>query len=166
MESTSIGWTIDRVTSADELDGVVEVERQSFSSPWTREMFAWELEHSDVSRLYVIRTPTHPVAGFCSFWMIYDELHVNNLAIRPECRGRGLGSALLRHVLELGVERGVRQATLEVRRSNAGAQALYRRMGFREVGVRRAYYTHPVEDALILWWQAPPPTTTGRGGAA
>ncbi len=159
-------WTIDRITSADELDGVVEVEQRSFSSPWTRSMFAWELQNSAVSRLYVVRTAEFPVAGFCSFWLVYDELHINNLAIRPECRRRGLGRALLDRVLEIGVAQGARRATLEVRRSNRAALALYEQAGFRQAGLRRNYYTGPVEDALILWWQAPCSTTSSRGGVA
>ncbi len=159
-------WTIERITSADELDGVVDVERRSFTSPWTRAMFAWELQNSDVSRLYVIRTAGFPVAGFCSFWLVYDELHINNLAVRPECRRRGLGRALLDRVLEIGVQHGVRRATLEVRRSNRAALALYEQAGFRQAGLRRNYYTGPVEDVLILWWQAPCTTTSGGGDVA
>ncbi len=129
-------------------------------------MFAWELQNSEVSRLYVIRTREFPVAGFCSLWLVYDEMHINNLAVRPECRRRGLGRALLDYVLKVGVQRGVQRATLEVRRSNRAALALYEEAGFRQAGVRHKYYTAPVEDALILWWQAPGRTTTGRGRVA
>lgn len=143
---------------ARDLDGVLEIEQLSFTNPWTREMYERELEHSRVSRVYVLRENGR-ILGFCSLWLILDELHINNLAIHPEGRGRGLGSVLLKRVLEEGAREGAKRATLEVRRSNEPARRLYRRMGFEMVGTRRNYYTSPVEDALILWHEgliAPP----------
>ncbi len=77
-------------------------------------------------------------------------MHINNLAVHPDCRGRGLGRRLLTGALAAGYAMGIRRATLEVRRSNVVAQQLYAGAGFRVVGVRGDYYTHPVEDALVL----------------
>ena len=82
-----------------------------------------------------------------------DELHINNLAVRPSLRRRGVASALLRHILAEGARRGAIRATLEVRRSNEAARVLYERFGFSVSAVRHDYYTHPVEDALVLWRQ-------------
>ncbi|HEY7791822.1 MAG TPA: ribosomal protein S18-alanine N-acetyltransferase [Vicinamibacterales bacterium] len=135
---------------ATDLDGVLDVEEQSFTNPWTREMYLNELAHSRVARVYVLRAEGR-VIGFCSVWLILDELHINNLAIHPDARGRGLGTLLLDRVLGAAAQDGARRATLEVRRSNDTARRLYRRMGFEMVGTRRNYYTSPVEDALILW---------------
>ncbi|MEQ1896373.1 MAG: ribosomal protein S18-alanine N-acetyltransferase [Vicinamibacterales bacterium] len=135
----------------EDLTGVLEVEAQSFTNPWTREMYQWELTNRDLCRIYVVRTPEHRVAGFCAFWLVFDEIHINNVALRPSCRGLGLGSALMRHVLAEGRRLGARRATLEVRASNAGARRLYERLGFGVAGTRRNYYSSPVEDALILW---------------
>jgi ribosomal-protein-alanine N-acetyltransferase len=135
---------------ATDLDGVLEIEHLSFTNPWTREMYESELANSRVSRVYVLREDDH-VRGFCSLWLILDEIHINNLAIHPAARGRGLGTRLLGRVLEEGAREGARRATLEVRRSNEAARRLYRRMGFELVGTRRNYYSSPVEDALILW---------------
>jgi ribosomal-protein-alanine N-acetyltransferase len=84
-------------------------------------------------------------------WIIFDELHINTLAVHPGLRRQGLASLLLRHVLEDAVRRGADKATLEVRRSNEGARKLYERFGFEVGGVRKEYYRQPVEDALILW---------------
>ena len=134
-----------------DLDEVLAIERASFTNPWTREMYLSEFEHSRVSHFYVVRDEEGRVAGFCSIWLVLDELHINNLAIEPEVRGRGWGAALVTHVLREGTRLGARRATLEVRRSNEPARRLYRRMGFELVGTRRNYYTNPVEDALILW---------------
>lgn len=135
---------------AADLDGVLEIEQLSFTNPWTREMYESELAHSRVSRVYVLRDAGR-LLGFCSLWLILDELHINNLAIHPDARGQGLGTRLLARVLEEGAREGARRATLEVRRSNEAARRLYRRMGFELVGTRRNYYSSPVEDALILW---------------
>ena len=148
-----IARAIERLSLSDaaDLDAVVEVERASFTNPWTRDMFTWELENWAVSYLYVARTEQFPVAGYCCFWLVFDELHVNNLAVRPECRSLGIGTQLLVAIMNDGRQLGARRATLEVRRSNEGARRLYERLGFRIAGTRPKYYSAPVEDALILW---------------
>ncbi|MDE3156776.1 MAG: ribosomal protein S18-alanine N-acetyltransferase [Acidobacteriota bacterium] len=142
---------ITAMDQARDLDAVLAIEQASFTNPWTREMYLSEFAHSRVSHFYVVRDDEGEVAGFCSIWLVVDELHINNVAIRPESRGRGWGAALVTHVLREGARLGARRATLEVRRSNEAARRLYRRLGFELVGTRRNYYTHPVEDALILW---------------
>jgi ribosomal-protein-alanine N-acetyltransferase len=91
------------------------------------------------------------IAGFCSFWLVLDEIHINNLAVRHEYQGQGLGPALLTHVLQAGASRGAERATLEVRPSNAPARRLYERLGFEVAATRPNYYVNPQEDALILW---------------
>ena len=147
----SIPWTIEPLTSRVDIDAVLAIEEASFTSPWTREMYLAELENTGVSFFYLAKTPLGEIIGFCSFWRVVDELHINNLAVMPDLRRRGIGSTLLDFVLKQGVELGARRATLEVRRSNEAARRLYERLGFSVAGVRQAYYTHPVEDALILW---------------
>jgi ribosomal-protein-alanine N-acetyltransferase len=134
-----------------DLEGVLEVEAESFSSPWTRDMYAWELQNRSVCHIFVVRTPDCPVAGFCAFWLVFDEIHINNIALRPRFRGQGLGTSLMHHVLAEARRLGALRATLEVRASNEGARRLYERLGFYVAGVRRHYYSNPVEDALILW---------------
>jgi [ribosomal protein S18]-alanine N-acetyltransferase len=146
-----MNWTIERLVDATDVAGVAEVERRSFSNPWTEEMLAAEVRNAEVAHVYVIRTPEAPVAGYASFWLVFDELHINNVAVSPELRGRGLGTALMEHILRQGELIGGRSATLEVRRSNEDALRLYQRLGFRITGIRPRYYTNPVEDALILW---------------
>jgi [ribosomal protein S18]-alanine N-acetyltransferase len=135
----------------DDLAGVLEVEHETFTNPWTREMYSWELQNRSVCHIFVVRTPDCRVAGFCAFWLVFDEIHINNLAMRPRFRGVGMGTALLHHVLAEARNLGARRATLEVRASNAGARRLYDRLGFYVAGTRRNYYSNPVEDALILW---------------
>ena len=148
-------FSIEPLADDRDLEGVLEVEQESFTNPWTREMYAWELQNRSVCHIYVVRTPEHPVAGFCAFWLVFDEIHINNVALRPALRGRGLGTALIRRVFDEAARLGAKRATLEVRASNLGARRLYERLGFYLSGTRRNYYTKPVEDALILWRDLP-----------
>lgn len=144
-------WQIDALTSPEQIDGVLAVEEASFSHPWTREMYLQELQNRGVSFCFFARDETGRVVGFCSFWRVLDELHINNLAVLPDVRRGGIASALLERVLREGARLGAQRATLEVRRSNEPARLLYERFGFSIAGVRRAYYSDPIEDALILW---------------
>jgi ribosomal-protein-alanine N-acetyltransferase len=102
----------------------------------------------------VLRAPFEDVAGrvlgYCVFEVVADEMHVHNLAVHPRHRGRGLGRVLLRQALGLGAGRGAQSALLEVRQSNWPALHLYRSLGFHATSIRRDYYVHPVEDALVL----------------
>jgi ribosomal-protein-alanine N-acetyltransferase len=149
--SADAGFTIEPFSGEADLDGVLEVEAESFTNPWTREMYAWELQNRSVCHIYVVRNRDYAVAGFCAFWLVFDEIHINNVAIRPPFRGQGIGTMLLQHVLAEGRRLGARRATLEVRASNDGARRLYERLGFHVAATRPHYYSSPVEDALILW---------------
>ena len=142
---------ITTMTSADQIDSVLAIEEASFTSPWTREMYLSELENRNVSYCFLASYDEGPAIGFCSFWRVLDELHINNLAVLPDFRHRGIGAELLAFVLRYGAGLGARRATLEVRRSNTPALMLYDRFGFTVAGIRRDYYTNPQEDALILW---------------
>ena len=148
-------WTIEPLTSADDLDGVLAVEHAAFTNPWTREMYEAELKNAGVSFIVLARAGSGQVIGFCSYWRIYDELHINNLAVLPDWRSRGIGTALLTRVLSEGAASGAVRALLEVRRSNTQAQRLYERFGFAVAGLRRHYYSQPIEDAVVLWCALP-----------
>ena len=95
-------WAIDLLHDERDLDGVLEVEGESFSNPWTRDMYVWELQNRSVCHIFIVRTPECRVAGFCACWLVFYEVHINNVAIRPAYRGLGMGTALLRHVLAEG----------------------------------------------------------------
>lgn len=142
---------VERLRDDLDLDGVIDVEAASFLRPTSRDWYVNELARPDVCYIYVVRIDSVRVAGFCAFWKIADQIHINNLAIRPDLRGRGLGRLLLTQVLQDADAMAAPSATLEVRRSNTPALRLYERAGFRVTGVRPSYYTHPVEDALVLW---------------
>lgn len=144
-------YWIEPLADDRDLEGVIEVEAASFTNPWTRDMYSWELRNRSVCHILIVRNEDCWVAGFCAFWIVFDEMHINNLALRPQFRAQGIGTALLRHALGEARELGARRATLEVRASNDPARRLYARLGFYVAGTRRNYYTNPVEDALILW---------------
>ena len=141
---------IDRITSPADLAAVLEIEEASFNNPTTREWYERELERPEVCFIYVLRTLEAPAAAFCAFWRVADQAHINNLAVRPELRQRGLGSQMLKAVIAEARRLGARTLSLEVRRSNVAAQHLYLRAGFQQEAVRKSYYTQPVEDALVL----------------
>jgi ribosomal-protein-alanine N-acetyltransferase len=148
------GWYIEPLTSPDDVEEILAVEEASFTNPWTREMYLAELENPEVSHLYVARDEARCIVGYCAFWLVGDELHINNLAVAPARRRAGVASALLTHVLQEGRRLGAIRAILEVRRSNTVALRVYERFGFTVTGVRPGYYSHPVEDALVLWRDA------------
>jgi ribosomal-protein-alanine N-acetyltransferase len=142
---------IEPLSSPSQIDDILAVEEASFTSPWTREMYVAELSNTGVSYFYLARADDGQVIGFCSFWRVLDELHINNLAVLPAHRRAGTGTDLLLRVLADGAALGAKRATLEVRRSNEAAQKLYEKFGFTVAGVRRLYYSSPPEDALVLW---------------
>lgn len=139
---------------AEDLPQVLGIEVRSFSLPWTREMFANDLARPDVADMLVARVPGRggpaPVAGYICTYHLTDELHINNLAVDPRWRRRGVARALLRAALERGRRQRASRAILEVRVSNLPAQALYRAFGFETAGTRHCYYAYPTEDALVM----------------
>ena len=144
-------WLIARMHPTNDLDAVVALEATCFTNPWTREMIVWEFEHSDVSHFFVVRVAEHGVIAYCSFWLLFDELHLNNLAVQPAWRRQGAATALLTELFREGARLGAHRATLEVRPSNTAALRLYERLGFTVAATRRDYYTNPAEPALVLW---------------
>lgn len=142
---------IEPLAGPEDLDAVLAIEEASFTKPWTRDMYLAELQNEGVSFCYLAKDAGLGVLGFCSFWRVLDEMHINNLAVHPARRREGIGTALLIFVMKEGARLGARRASLEVRRSNEVARHMYERLGFLPAGVRRAYYTNPVEDALVLW---------------
>lgn len=141
---------ITRLSAGDDLGEIAALQARAFTNPWSVESLRWELANTDVARLYVVRQDQQ-LAGYCACWVILDELHINSLAIDPQYRRHGLASTLLRAVICDAVASGATKATLEVRRSNVAALALYGRLGFAVEAVRADYYQQPREDALILW---------------
>lgn len=139
--------TIAKMT-LDDLNGVMEIEKLSFISPWTERFFEEALA-SPVSLSLVLRNSTQPI-GYIILYSVADEAHILNIAIHPGFRGKGCASSLIEHVIGCCKKRGVHQFFLEVREGNVAAINLYRRFGFEKIGKRKKYYTETNEDALIM----------------
>lgn len=151
LPETPAKIVVRRATTPADLSAVDRLQRQTFTNPWGVDALRWELEHTDVARLYVAEAPSGEVVAYCACWMVFDELHINSLAVDEAWRKRGVARRLLIDVLGEAVRAGARTATLEVRESNAAARRLYEGLGFRVEATRRDYYQHPREDALVLW---------------
>ncbi len=145
----SLDFTVARLAGPEDLDGVLAIDQESFSRPWTRQMYEDDLRNPQ-SRIYLARTGDGRAVGYCAVWLILDELHINNVAVSNAARRQGVGTVLVRHAMSRAAEEGAVVATLEVRRANQAARELYGRLGFRQTGVRGRYYDLPVDDALIL----------------
>ena len=135
--------------NADHLDEVAELERICFSTPWSRNMLAEELDNA-LSAFLVALDDDGRVVGYAGLQVVLDEGYITNVAVRPECRRNGIAAKLLQVFLDFAQANGLSFLTLEVRASNYGAIALYGSRGFRSVGRRKNYYEHPKEDAIIM----------------
>ncbi len=133
----------------DDVSAVHEIERLSFATPWPAYAFEQELKGNRLAR-YVVARAGERVVGFAGLWLMVDEAHITTFGVHPDWRRQGIGRQLLLNVAELSVAIGARRMTLEVRVSNAAAQALYRSFGFEIVGRRPHYYTDDGEDALVM----------------
>ena len=153
MSSSTPPATLERFTFARmesaHLDEVVAIERMSYTNPWPKEAFLHEIDVNPFSRP-TVAIESGGLAGYCVFWLMFEHLHVQNVAVHPRCRRSGLARALLVRALGEGRDRSVHEAFLEVRRSNVVAQKLYRSLGFEPSGERKAYYSRPREDALLF----------------
>jgi ribosomal-protein-alanine N-acetyltransferase len=135
----------------EDLPAVRTIEALSFSNPWSDNTFRGEIQNTSVSvPLVVVRKPGEEVVGYIIFWQIRDDVQVNNIAVHPDSRGLGLGEALMRFAIAKVRAAGATFMTLEVRQSNAAATALYKKLGFEVLGVRKNYYTKPDEDAYFM----------------
>jgi ribosomal-protein-alanine N-acetyltransferase len=133
-----------------DIDRVLEIEDKSFATPWSRDAFVNEITNNQYA-VYVVLEDESQVIGYCGMWLVIDEAHITNIAVLPDYRGKKLGEALLRKVMEIAAEMGAKTMTLEVRVSNIVAQGLYRKLGFEYGSIRKSYYTDNQENALVMW---------------
>ena len=133
----------------EDVPAVHDIERLSFNSPWPEYAFEQEIKSNRLAR-YVVARAGQTIAGFAGVWLMVDEAHITTFGVDPDWRRQGIGHQLLLSLIELAQVLGAARMTLEVRASNAPAQALYAAFGFQVVGRRRAYYTDDGEDALVM----------------
>ena len=131
----------------EHISQVAELEKELFSAPWDEKSLKSELDNP--LSLWLVALLGDRVAGYVGSQTVLEESDMMNLAVRPEFRRQGLGRLLV-NTLIYELETDSHCLLLEVRQSNEGAIALYRGLGFRQVGRRPNYYKRPTEDALIL----------------
>jgi len=141
-----------RQMKLDDLDEVLGIEQYSFPTPWTRTVYENDLKNNPRSRFFVALNNSEDgeLLGYIGNWVIEDECHVGTIASKREFRGRGIAEALLIHTARAALAEGVTYIILEVRENNFAAINLYRKLGFKQVGLRRRYYRDTGEDALLL----------------
>lgn len=141
-----------RRMTRDDLDEVERIELAAHRHPWTRELLARELDHDWSTVLLAVSDDggRESIFGYIVFWFVHDEIHVLNVATDPVRRRRGAARLLMLEAERLGRQRGAQLSTLEVRRSNDAAIALYRGLGYRQVGMRPRYYSPDGEDAIVM----------------
>jgi [ribosomal protein S18]-alanine N-acetyltransferase len=140
---------LDRMRPED-LDEVLAIERASFTMPWSRGAFLYEMQQNRVARCWVGRDDDGRVAGYLCLWEVADEVHITNVAVRPNVRRQGIARALLSSVVDNARARAFKIVVLEVRPSNHNALTLYESFGFKVVGRRHGYYYDTGEDALVM----------------
>ena len=133
---------------AKDLAQVLGIEIASFTKPWTSDGFITELERKPAICLVAREGPD--VLGYLVFWVLHPEIHILNIAVRPDLRRNGLGGLLLDYLLDYASEIGVEEIFLEVRPSNLSAFNLYQKKGFVVNGLRKNYYAEDHEDALLM----------------
>jgi ribosomal-protein-alanine N-acetyltransferase len=134
---------------SQDIFSVLEVEKRSFTIPWSEEMFRIELQNPNC--LYFVAEISNVIVGYVGLWIIVDEGHISSIAVDPSYRRLKIGRALMQNIFDIAQKKQLKGLTLEVRASNIGAIELYKSFGFKTEGRRKAYYSDNQEDALIMW---------------
>lgn len=134
----------------DDLDEVMVIENENFSVPWTETGFFTFLMRQDALFLVAEEENTKEVVGYCGIVMAADEGDITNVSVKKELQGQGIGTLLVKELEQRMQEFGVVSIFLEVRQSNIPAITLYEKQGFERMGIRKNYYTDPVEDAITM----------------
>ncbi|MDD8026583.1 MAG: ribosomal protein S18-alanine N-acetyltransferase [Acidobacteriota bacterium] len=137
---------------AEDLPQVLFIERQSFPNPWPETTFRGEIQNMGLSfPMVVAARPGGEILGYVLYWLVADEMQINNVAVHPDRRRHGLGERMLRVAMDAAKDLGATYAVLEVRQSNKAARILYEnKLGFGFLAVREDYYSNPTEDAIVL----------------
>lgn len=132
----------------EDIEGVVAIENETFSIPWSAKSFldACKEEYN----IYLVCEIEGEIAGYCGLWTVMGEGNITNMAVAQKYRKHGIGTALMQAMEMLGQKMDVSIFFLEVRAGNVAAQKLYEKMGYREIGRRKGFYEKPKEDALVM----------------
>ncbi len=143
----------------EDVQAVVQIEKDVFSTPWTRQGFFDAL--SQEQNIFLTAWTDNRIVGYCGMYVAADEGEITNVAVAEDARGRGVGRKLVAEIIRQAAASGVVQIFLEVRRSNQIARNLYESRGFVPQGIRKRFYRLPEEDAVVMICQ--PDISTGEG---
>lgn len=139
-----------RLMRKEDIPEVSGIEKLSFPSPWSSDIFFSELEKENFAFYWVVEYRDR-LAGYGGYWEIKNEAHLVTFAIHPGFRRMGLGAKLLEYLLNHAQDQSLDTVTLEVRHSNLAAQRFYERFGFKKIAIRPHYYSDTNEDAIVYW---------------
>ncbi len=132
----------------EHIDQIMEIENQCFKVPWTYNDFKDTLEYDNID--FFVAIDKDKIAGYCGIYMSLDQADIANIAVSSLYRRKGIGNQLLTYALLVAKTKNIKDIFLEVRQSNKSAINLYKKQGFKQVGIRKAYYSNPTEDALLM----------------
>ncbi len=133
--------------SPEYIDDIIQVEKECFSEPWSKEAFRELLTHDHA--VYFTAVKENSAIGYVGMYKSFDEGAITNIAVHPHYRGRKVATKLLSALIGYCKENGIATLSLEVRKSNKSAISLYEKFGFTLVGERKGFYRKPTEDALL-----------------
>ncbi len=140
-----------REMTIKDCDRVSEIEKATFSMPWSRDNFEGSILQENYCLLVTVSDDDDDdIMGYCCFYYVLDEAEIPNVCVRKDCRGQGIAYKMMNELIKKAKSFEVRDMYLEVRVSNEPARSLYRKLGFRDVGLRKGFYELPKEDAVIM----------------
>lgn len=139
-----------REMKLEDLDEIMRIERELFSSQWPRSIFRSELTENPYAYYYIMKF-NKKIIGYAGIWLMREGAQVTNIAISPKYQGKSLGKKLFSFIFQKAINEGCESLSLEVRKSNEIAQNMYRQFGLVPAGIRKEYYTDNREDAIIMW---------------
>ena len=136
-----------RNMTLEDIQAAAEIEKQCFSQPWSEKSFEDSISRDDT--IFLV-SEDGVVTGYIGMYLSYGEASITNVAVSPEYRKKGYGELLVMAAKEAAKAAGAESILLEVRVSNEPAISLYKKQGFENLGIRKKFYEHPVEDAIIM----------------
>lgn len=127
---------------------VADIEKEIFSLPWSENAFKDSMMLDTTT--YLVAEEYDKILGYCGIYKVLNEGNITNVAVKEEYRRQGIAEKLLRNLIMSEFEKNIEKIMLEVRESNERAKALYMKLGFKKVGVRKDFYAHPKENAIIM----------------
>jgi len=137
-----------RKMTMEDVEAVTKIEQECFSLPWSEKSFEDSISREDT--IFLVCEEASIVTGYMGMYLSFDEASVTNVAVSPAFRKKGYGEQLVAVAKEKAKDAGAESIFLEVRVSNIPAISLYKKMGFEKLGIRKKFYEHPVEDAIIM----------------